>query len=454
MSNEKTSMNVKVIAADMEKIALHALETARELGADDVKIVASCSFQKRLVVENKVFTLANSLESQKFGILVHKDQKKGSASINTRNPESMTQAIKAALSLASYSVPDADLTMATPDIAPATTPHAFQFDAATADIGLGEMQELMQAGLLAATRDPRVSIDKFEFSADTSFHGLYNSRGVRQSETQTMLNWVLFGMAIDGEEVSGFDYDSDFSFQRQGAETKLIHTSKEFARRVLMNLKPRQAPSYKGLVLLSPRAVEEILTGFVLYHASGSSVMDGKSAWSKAIGSKVMSEHFTLTDAPHDPRFAGATAFDGDGLPTRDQVIVDKGVLKTHLHDCYSAKRCKSKSNAMNGGPFAMRVAPGKEDLSDLFRARKEILVIDRFSGNSDPIKGDFSGVAKSSRLYVNGEDAGGVTETMIAGNFFEFADQIAGVSSVTEILSGASENPWILLDGISVTGS
>ena len=108
----------------------------------------------------------------------------------------------------------------------------------------------------------------------------------------------------------------------------------------------------------------------------------------------------------------------------------------------------------MNGGPFALRFYGGKTALQDMQKARSELLVIDRFSGNSDPLKGDFSGVAKSSRIFERGQDAGAVTETMIAGNFFEMAKNIAAISSTTEIVSGHAEMPWVLIDNVSVTGT
>jgi predicted Zn-dependent protease len=79
--------------------------------------------------------------------------------------------------------------------------------------------------------------------------------------------------------------------------------------------------------------------------------------------------------------------------------------------------------------------------------------MVDRFSGNSDPIKGDFSGVAKSSRLFQRGEDRGSVTETMIAGNFFAIADAVLAVSKEVEIVSGGFASPYVLVDGVSVTG-
>jgi PmbA protein len=99
-------------------------------------------------------------------------------------------------------------------------------------------------------------------------------------------------------------------------------------------------------------------------------------------------------------------------------------------------------------------MAPGLDDLKTMMNARAEMLVVDRFSGNIDPIKGDFSGVAKSSRYFMNGADKGAVSETMIAGNLFEALREVLAVSSVTEDVSGSMQLPWVLIDHVSVTGN
>ena len=108
----------------------------------------------------------------------------------------------------------------------------------------------------------------------------------------------------------------------------------------------------------------------------------------------------------------------------------------------------------MYHGPFACRVGAGATPLPDLLAARDQLLMVDRFSGNSDPVKGDFSGVAKSSRLFGKGQHQGGVTETMIAGNFFDLARKVLAVSDTVELVSGGFESPYILVDDVSVTGS
>ncbi len=448
-----TKENLMTAKLQLEKAAHEVIAYSKLKGADRTKVAVSASVERRLQIENKEFTLANTIESQKVGLLVHKDQKKSSASSNNANLATLRRSVDDALSLAKFSVADEFLVMPNSKEAPPAKALPFMFDDALAETPLGDLQEFAQTVLHRLTRDKRVALDKCDFSIGASWHGIYNSEGVAQSEFQTALGWSFFGMAVDGEEVSGFDYDGRHSYSLQGALDLSLADADRFCEKVLSNLHPRKSPSYKGLILFSPRAVEEILLGTILYHASGQAVKDGKSNWANHVGKNVVSPLLTITDHPHDKRFTGATTFDGDGLPTRDHTIVKDGILAMHLHDCYSAKKTGKSSTATNGGPFALVVDGGVGDLKAMQQARSEILVVDRFSGNIDSIKGDFSGVAKSSRLFVNGQDAGGVTETMIAGNLFEILSNIQSISKTQELVSGSILLPWILADHVSVTG-
>jgi PmbA protein len=431
----------------------NALDYATQKHADRAKISASCAIEKRLVVENKEFTLANTLETQKVAVGVHKDQKKGSASLNNYNANALRSSVDDALALARFSVADEFLIMPDSAEAPVAESLAFMWDDRTSDVSLGDLQELTQAMLSRLTADKRVSLDRLEVSTSSMWHGLYNSRGVKQSEMQTAISWSFMGMAVDGAEVSGFDYDGRSIYAWDGALDVALRQCDAFVDKILKNLRPVKAPTYKGTILMTPRAVEEILLGTILYHMSGASVMDGKSQWYDKIGRNVISNLISLTDAPHNPAFSGATAFDGDGLPTANRDLIKNGVLMTHLHDCYSAHRCKVKSTHTAGGPFALMCSPGSGLLKDMMNARSEMLVVDRFSGNIDPIKGDFSGVAKSSRSLKNGVDQGAVGETMIAGNLFECLNNILTVSTITQDVSGSMRMPWMVVDGVSVTG-
>src|SRR5690606_13725271 len=123
-------------------------------------------------------------------------------------------------------------------------------------------------------------------------------------------------------------------------------------------------------------------------------------------------------------------------------------------HDAYSAKKVGAKPTGIAGAPFGLRVSAGNESFEAMTKARSELLFVDRFSGNADPLTGDFSGVVKGGRLFSNGQDVGAVSETMIAGNVLALAQQILAVANQAENISGQYWCPAILIDGVSVTGA
>ena len=443
---------ISAIGEDLGKLALDTVDMAKKAGADEVKCVGTAGVSSKLVVENGDFSLANTLTSKKLGLLVHKDKKKGSASTNSLSSEDRKSAVESALSLASFSLPDEYLTIADKSQAKEAKPLSFMVDHKNESLDLAKIGEIMSRVLETFKKEPRFALDRFEVSSHTSFHTLVNSKGVNQKEYQTSLHWDYLGMAKDKDEVSGMDYEGGFSFSFEDPTEKIKEDVETFMRQVISQLSPMKCPAYKGAVLISPRAANDLLLGTLLFHTSGRSVMDGKSRFEKSLLKEVCSPLISISDNPHDEELVGATSYDSDGLVTRKQSIIEKGVLKTHLHDCYSAHKTGATSTATSGGPFGLTIGAGDKDKKDLLNGRSELLYITRFSGNVDPLTGDFSGLAKASRLYKNGEDSGAVGETMVAGNVFEMAHAILGVSKEREIVSGSYRCPDFLVDGITVS--
>jgi PmbA protein len=447
MSSHNDSSNPSLLG-----LARSAVSYAKERGLDGCKISASKEESLRVTIENGEFTLANHLDASGFGVAVHHEQKRGSATVNSVASKDLFSAIDQAQAIASYSVADPYLIIADQSIAPPAEPLTFLYDEQFRRIDQAEMQDLMLEVLKDCLQHPKLALERFEVSLSFSEHHLVNSLGVEQSERQSALWWSFVGMARDKDEVSGMDYVSHFSFRDADIRQRMRRDAEEFVGRVIGNLHPRKAPAYTGEVLLSPRAAKSLLLSTILFHSSGSQVMDNKSRWATCIGDEVASNLITITDYPHEDYLAGASAFDGDGVPTRINPILDQGVLKQHLHSCYSANRTSTKTTASAGGQFGLRVSPGTSTLADMQLARKELLVVDRFSGNVDPLTGDFSGVAKTSRLLANGEKVGPVHETMISGNSFEILKGVKAISREVECVSGSYCSPWFLVAPITVS--
>lgn len=444
--------DIRSTGLKLDKIVDEALAAARAENIDEVKITTSISHEKRLVVENGEFTLANSSESHGAGLLVHHDKRKGSASLNDTSIETLRHVLKQAKTLAGYSIPDENLWLPGTDLAPKAKALDGLFDEALTQLSLKELKETMREVTAELTRDKRLMLDRFEMDIDVSRLSLANSHGVRQNEAQTAISWSFSGMAREDDDVSGMDYDGGFSYDVASYRQKLLEEAKLFRDKILQTLNPVSCPSYKGVVVFSPRAFEEMVLETILFHAGGWQVMDDKSRWADRVGEKIAHPLLSIKDNPHDVTLHGATSYDEDGLPTYARSIIEKGNLSLHLLDCYSARRLKQKPTATAGAPFNIEVAPGTHTEEELLSLSPNVLWVDRFSGNLDALTGDFSGVAKGSRFYKKGKDQGCVTETMIAGNVFDMLQNIVGLSNQARPVGGQSLWPSAAVDGISVT--
>ena len=435
-------------------IAAFCLSTCKQKGCQEAQVTATQTREKRLIVEANSFTLAHSLATRELTIALHKDGRMASVKTDRLDRESLVAIINGAIEIARFSLEDQYLNFATPALAPRAASLPFLNDPGMAALDFTGMRRTMEEMLAMVASHPEIMLDRMEMAVDTSTHSIMNSHGLFQEEQSSAVEWEYAAMAREGDCVAGIDYDGGFSLESRSYHTVALQELRRFLDRVLGNLHPKKCTSYKGLVILSPRAIDELLLDTWLYQMGGRQIMDGKSRWHDSLGAKVISDKITLTDDVHSPVLDGATAFDDDGIPTVPVTLIDQGVLIHHLHDCYTAKRMATRPNGLAGAPFCPHILGGDSPLADLVAARGELLLVDRFSGNSDPLTGDFSGVAKSSRLWRRGKKAVPVVETMIAGNSFELSQNIMGVSREVENVSGEILAPYLLVDGVTVSSA
>ena len=95
---------------------------------------------------------------------------------------------------------------------------------------------------------------------------------------------------------------------------------------------------------------------------------------------------------------------------------------------------------------------PGTDEEAKLIEDVERGILLVRFSGNTDPVSGDFSGVAKGSQFLRRGEDPRPVQETLIAGNLYELLRSVSGVGRERRWIGGSVYAPHVRLEGVSVT--
>ncbi|MFQ5986563.1 MAG: TldD/PmbA family protein [Thermoplasmata archaeon] len=77
--------------------------------------------------------------------------------------------------------------------------------------------------------------------------------------------------------------------------------------------------------------------------ASAFAVLAGLSPFKDKLGEKVATEGVTIVDDGSADSL-GARAFDGEGVPTRPNTVIDKGTLQTYLHNTSTAKLFETKT--------------------------------------------------------------------------------------------------------------
>ncbi|MBQ9010091.1 MAG: TldD/PmbA family protein, partial [Clostridia bacterium] len=207
---------------------------------------------------------------------------------------------------------------------------------------------------------------------------------------------------------------------------------------------------FTGPVIFTPECLYQFLAMLLGNYASDSVILDGTSLWLNKIGERVASPALTLSNLPNDPRIVMGESWTGDGFRSEYIVIIDQGILKTHLLGLYVAR--KTGRPVTRNTDSALIVNPGNTSLDTIIRGIDRGLLVGSFSGGHPGTNGDFSGVAKSAFLIENGHLSHAVSETMISGNLGEIFRNIRAISSET-VENGSTVLPYMAVEGIVVSG-
>jgi PmbA protein len=129
-----------------------------------------------------------------------------------------------------------------------------------------------------------------------------------------------------------------------------------------------------------------------------------------------------------------SSAFDGEGVPSQKNVLIEEGVLKGFLYDSYTAGKAglRSTGNAVRSG-YSDVPRVGIRNLivsspvaHDLLAETKGYLVNALIGAHTaNPISGDFSVEARNGFWVMPGEEAKPIRSLMLAGNIFDLLKEI-----------------------------
>ncbi len=321
--------------------------------------------------------------------------------------------------------------------------------------------------------DTRIQNSKgASFDCSSTRRVMVNSRGFTGEYQRSYVGFSASPIAQDGGGMQGGYWYSSARTARLLEDPEAV--GREAARRALRLLGARRVPTQQCPVVFPPESARGLM-GNLLGAANGDAIYRNASMFAGKLGEQVAGENITMVDdgtMVFDHTLAdgstikvggfGTSPFDGDGLPTRRTVVIERGVLKELLLNTYTGRKLNMPSNAkasrglsgapgIGGGNYFLE--PGTQTHDEIVGDVKQgLLVLSTMGFGVNLVTGDYSQGA--SGLWIeNGEVAFPVEEITIAGNLKDMFRNVSAIGSDLEF-RGSGAVPTVRIEGMTVAGS
>jgi PmbA protein len=425
----------------MLQLASDLVKRAQTKGAS----VAECTVHEGAHLSAKVRLrepeLVEEAGSRSLGLRVMLGQKVAVTYTSDLTQHGISRLLEDAIELAELSQPDSFA--GAPDPALLSQPSQHQdldlFDPAVDGVDAEQaVRRARDAESAALDFDPRITnTEGATFTRVSGAAALVTSGGFSGVTRGTYASIVVSPVVDDegGKKRSGYYWSSRrYLSDLEAAEA----VGREAARRTLRKLGARKVESQEVPVIFDPDAARSIL-GLVASCVSGGAIWRRSSYLLERLSTQIASEHVSILDDPLIKRGPGSRAYDGEGLLSRSNVIVERGVLKSYQLDTYSAKKLgmQSTANAARGSSGGVGVASsnfqllaGPSSPEEILRSTPRGLFVTSMMGfGFNAVTGDFSRGA-SGFWIENGELSFPVSEVTISLNLDELLKRIDAVGS------------------------
>jgi PmbA protein len=413
----------KEISVLMENMLTHA----REKGASDAVVAVSQESGFSIDVRMKEVETIAFHEAKGLSVTVYFGQSQGSASSTDISIDSLRSTVEAACEIAKVSAPDpcfglADRSLVTHDFPDLdlyhpwsiTPPEAIERALACEQLALGFDKRI--------TNSDGVSVSTYNFC-----NGYADSFG-RQAVVSSSRHSI--SCSLIAQDGAAMQRDYDYTTARLAEELVAEHQiAQRAAERAVNRLGARKIKTQTAPVIFSSRVSSGIFGAFV-GAISGSNLYRKNSFLLDSIGQQVFPKGIQIYEQPHLVRGLGSFPYDGEGVLTRNNVLVKDGEVRQYVLGSYSARRLGLETTANSGGVFNLTVDATAGDLQALLRQMGTGLLVTELMGHGvNGLTGDYSRGA-TGFWVEDGVIQYPVEEITIAGNLKEMFQHIVAVGS------------------------
>ncbi|ADI63688.1 TldD/PmbA family protein [Trichormus azollae] len=451
--------------SNIREIATYAQQNATKLGIQKFDIYGSTVDDTSVQVDQGEPKQVKA--SNRSGVTVrvwNEENTMGVTSTTDIDPKGLELALQTAYEASFFGVKEN-----VPDFSPeATIPIAKTTKNKALQAPISELIERLlvaEKELLAA--HPAIKGVPYNGLAQRDIDRFYlNSEGALRTESHSLASVYLYSKTE--EEGKKPRSAGAYRIKENLADLDIAGCVKETADKTISHLNYEKIKTGKYRVVFSAEAFLSLLGAFSnLFNAQ--SILDNQSL-SKAddIGKEIASPLLSVYDDALHPANIGAESFDGEGTPTRQVKLVEKGVLTSFLHSAGTAKRLNAQptGNASIGakvsvGPnfYHVFAAATPDSLHGLpmqelsLETAENVILIDDLQALHAGVKalqGSFS--LPFDGWLVNKGEKISIESATVAGDFLEVLKSIVYVEKEAELTPGGV-CPRVWVSELSITG-
>ena len=409
----------------------HIMETvmklAKDKGATDSSVAINLDSGFSVDVRiGAVETVAFS-EDKGIGVNVYIGNAKGSASSSDTSHAALDAMVQAAIDIASVSASDSCFGLPEKELLSNVIPDLdlyFPWEISPEDA----IKKVIELESRAMSLDKRITnSDGSQLSTYTFCIGHANTNGFMEF-VQSSRHSISCSLVAENE--SGKQRDYDYTTARYFEKLLNIEDlAKSVVDRTVSRLGAKKIKTQKVPVVFSQRISSGLFSTFISA-INGNNIYRKNSFLLDKIGEQLFPKNIQVYEQPHILCGLGSSPFDGEGILTRNNVIVKDGVLNQYVLNTYSARKLNLTTTANSGGVYNLTIAPTTGDLNQLLKKMDKGLLVTELMGHGvNILTGDYSRGA-TGFWVENGEIQFPVEEITIASNLIDMFKNIVDVGN------------------------
>jgi PmbA protein len=453
---------VSTIGPDLRELATDVVSRAQKGGATAAEaVVLEASEFSTLVRLGQVETLKES-GSRSVGLRVFLGRRAANTYSSDFTPEGIERLVKGALELAHVTSEDPFSGLPDPsELGSLSGDLKLYYEDIQSFPPEERIDYARRAEKAALSADSRIkNSDGGAFDNSSGHKVLANSLGFvgEYRRSYCSVSAIPIAQAEDGSMQRDYWYSSARTLARLESPESI---GIKAAERTLRRLGARKIASTTVPLVFDSETARSLLE--TLFDAvNGDSIYRQSSFLEGKLGEKIADSSITVVDDGTIPNGFGTMPFDGEGVPTRRTVVVEKGVLKSYLLNTYTAKKLglKTTGNAARALAGTPSIGYGNFFLEKGARSPQEIIadikqglyIVDLIGFGVNLVTGDFSRGATGIWIE-NGELTYPVEEITVAGNLKEMFNNISEIGNDLEFRSSIA-SPTLRIDGMTIAGA